>query len=238
MTAADHTRIIEAMRALLMGFLLTATGCGGCGAAGQCTLDTDCALGERCGSENMCVPLVVGPVPDAGVVRDSGGPMDAGAPDSAGPLCAEAPMAYPSDAGGARCADPTPTCITGCGFRDGGTDDAGTVLDGGETVYAERSACVLGCAAADTVPPLDVLGVATTFDCEVCSVNAFLRCVYESDDAGLRAIDAYLCCGTANCPEGSAPDCVATMCGPEQDAVAAHPASLGCLDVTAHVECY
>jgi hypothetical protein len=105
-----------------------------------------------------------------------------------------------------RCEASTRSCIDAC------TDD-----DPG---------CFDRCVAADAFPPADGI------DCQTCIIVNLLACAGRMGCQD--ALDAFTCCQVERCPAGSAPDCAATMCAPEQTAFftcLGGPAA-GCLPIT------
>ena len=72
--------------------------------------------------------------------------------------------------------------------------------------------CEQGCYAANTIPE-----PAPNFGCSNCITLQALAC---ADVNGCRpAISAFVCCSAANCGEGTAEDCAATVCGAELSAM-------------------
>lgn len=105
---------------VLAGFLLGI----GCSNGPACVIDTDCPLGQACGSDQHCQPLGgtdSGPTPDAGGADSGGGDsggsdsgavdaaVDAGGEDSGAIECISTPGTFVLSASPAAC----PTIIAG-----------------------------------------------------------------------------------------------------------------------------
>ncbi|MBX7191767.1 MAG: hypothetical protein K1X94_06905 [Sandaracinaceae bacterium] len=70
---------------VIASMLALFSGLPACGSGAQCALDSDCALGLRCNTQNQCVPRGAGDVDAAVEERDSGPRPDAAAVDAPGP---------------------------------------------------------------------------------------------------------------------------------------------------------
>ena len=144
---------------------------------------------------------------------DSGTPLDLGTPHDSGPGV----DLGPHDAG-------TAGHDSGPGFDAGPPGDAGacgaavprltapgaycamTTFDCLTAASCTTAACVDGCYGADPDPT----------NCQNCVVNANIACA--NSNGCMTQYHDLDCCASANCPAGSATDCVTTMCGTQSDA--------------------